>query len=39
MNDEQYTQAVDSGSYNRFTTDRAGYGIAQWTSAGRKEIS
>lgn len=37
MNDEQYTQAVDSGSYNRFTTDRAGYGIAQWTSAGRKE--
>lgn len=37
MDDEQYTEAVDSGSYTKFSADKAGYGIAQWTSAGRKE--
>ncbi len=37
MNDEQYTEAVDSGTYTNFSNDKAGYGIAQWTSAGRKE--
>lgn len=37
MNDEQYTEAVDDGTYTKFSTDKAGYGIAQWTSAGRKE--
>lgn len=37
MNDEQYTQAVDNGTYKNFTDDRAGYGLAQWTSSGRKK--
>lgn len=37
MNDEQYTAAVDNGTYTRFTTDGAGYGIAQWTARDRKE--
>lgn len=37
MSDSQYTKAVDNGSYKNFATDKAGYGIAQWTSSGRKE--
>ena len=39
MSDEEYTAAVDNGSYNatRFIKDSAGYGLAQWTSSGRKE--
>lgn len=37
MNDVQYTQAVDNGTYKNFTTDRAGYGICQWTASSRKE--
>lgn len=36
MNDIQYTQAVDNNTYTNFDIDRAGYGLAQWTSAGRK---
>ena len=35
--DETYTQAVDDGTYTEFATDRVGYGLAQWTSAGRKQ--
>lgn len=35
--DEEYTSKVDSGEYNNFIGDKAGYGLAQWTSAGRKE--
>ena len=34
--DASYTQAVDNGSYANFTTDRAGYGLAQWTVEDRK---
>lgn len=36
--DLSYTQAVDNGSYSasRFSSDEAGYGLAQWTSSGRK---
>ncbi len=37
MNDEQYTQAVDSGTYTKFINDGCGYGLAQWTSSGRKQ--
>lgn len=37
MTDEQYTQAVDNGSYTNFVGDSAGYGLAQWTSSGRKQ--
>lgn len=37
--DDTYTAAVDSGAYTKaqFSNDKAGYGLAQWTSAGRKE--
>lgn len=34
--DAFYTQAVDSGSYTNFTSDSAGYGLAQWTVEDRK---
>ena len=34
--DASYTQAVDDGSYNSFTSDSAGYGLAQWTVEDRK---
>ena len=37
MTDEQYTDAINNGSYKKFADDGAGYGIAQWTSSGRKE--
>lgn len=44
MNDEQYTAAVDNGTINKETflhpkggTSQYGYGLAQWTSPGRKE--
>lgn len=35
-NDKTYTAAVDDGSYTEFASDKAGYGLAQWTSSGRK---
>lgn len=37
MTDATYTANVDSGKYQRFVKDQAGYGLAQWTSAGRKQ--
>lgn len=36
MTDAEYTAAVDDGSYTEFATDRAGYGLAQWTNGTRK---
>lgn len=36
MTDEEYTKAVDSGRYSNFSTDNAGYGLAQWTTCSRK---
>ncbi len=35
--DDSYTTAVDTGAYQRFNDDLAGYGLAQWTSQGRKK--
>lgn len=35
--DASYTAAVDSGKYERFITDGAGYGLAQWTAPPRKK--
>lgn len=37
--DAAYTSGVDSGAYskNNFINDRAGYGLIQWTSSGRKK--
>lgn len=37
MTDEQYTEAVDNGTYTNFVKDKAGYGLAQWTFWSRKE--
>ena len=37
MNDDQYTSAVDNGSYKNFVKDKAGYGLAQWTYWTRKD--
>ena len=37
LNDDEYTAAVDNGSYNNFVHDSAGYGIAQWTYYSRKQ--
>lgn len=34
--DATYTAAVDNGSYINFSTDSAGYGLAQWTYSSRK---
>ncbi len=37
LSDEEYTEYVDNGTYTKFITDQCGYGIAQWTSEGRKK--
>lgn len=34
--DATYVAAVDSGAYNNFWGDKAGFGLCQWTSNGRK---
>lgn len=36
MSDDEYTKAVDEGSYTNFIHDGAGYGLAQWTYWSRK---
>ena len=35
--DEEYTVAVDKGTYGNFIKDAAGYGLAQWTFWRRKQ--
>ncbi len=37
MTDAEYTEAVDDGSYTAFSSDSAGYGLAQWTYSTRKK--
>lgn len=37
MSDEEYTEAVDDGSYTGFVDDRYGYGLCQWTLPSRKQ--
>ena len=37
FNSKEYTGAADTGSYGNFASDKAGYGIAQWTCPKRKE--
>lgn len=37
MTDEEYTKAVDKGTYTNFVYDSAGYGICQWTYWSRKK--
>lgn len=38
MSDEQYTAAVDNGTYTNFIHDSGGYGLAQWTDSERKGL-
>ena len=35
--DEEYTMLLDGGNYPDFVTDKAGYGLAQWTFWSRKQ--
>lgn len=37
MSDEEYTEAVDNGSYTSFVQDKGGYGLASWTYYTRKQ--
>ena len=37
LTDEEYVDQVNKGIYTRFTTDKVGFGLAQWTSQSRKE--
>ena len=37
MTDQQYTDAVDNGTYANFVHDKAGYGLCQWTYWSRKQ--
>lgn len=37
ITDEEYTRLVDDDNYPDFITDKAGYGLAQWTYYTRKE--
>ena len=37
MTDEQYTAAVDNGTYTNCVNDKYGYGIFQWTYWSRKQ--
>lgn len=37
MTDQQYVNAVDSGTYTNFANDAAGFGLAQWTERSRKQ--
>jgi len=36
MTDEQFTAAMDAGTYGNFVNDGYGYGLAQWTYHSRK---
>lgn len=37
VTDEEYTRLVDGNNYPSFVTDKAGYGLAQWTYHSRKK--
>lgn len=37
LTDAEYTESVDSGDYDNFANDKAGYGLAQWTWWSRKQ--
>lgn len=37
LSNEEYVRKVNDGSYTKFTTDRVGFGLAQWTFPSRKE--
>lgn len=36
LSDAEYVKSVNNGSYLNFASDRAGFGLCQWTSSGRK---
>ncbi len=37
ITDVEYTRLVDDNAHPGFATDKAGYGLAQWTSSNRKQ--
>lgn len=37
MSDNEYVAAVDNGTYKNFVSDSCGFGLAQWTTSGRKQ--
>lgn len=37
MTDEEFCAAYNSGAYTNFAKDSIGFGLAQWTSSGRKQ--
>lgn len=37
MNDREYTERVNNGSYQNFVNDSFNYGLAQWTQSTRKQ--
>ena len=37
ITDEEYTRLVDEGAYPDFVSDKAGYGLVQWTAYSRKK--
>ena len=37
MTSEEYIRKVNDGTYTKFTSDRAGFGLVQWTYPSRKE--
>lgn len=37
FSDDSYIVAVDTGAYSKFCEDKAGFGLAQWSSTGRKQ--
>ena len=38
MSDEEYTNAVDSGSYTAFATDKSYYGLNQWGGSRKQKL-
>ena len=38
MSDEEYTNAVDSGTYTDFATDRSYYGLNQWGGSRKQKL-
>lgn len=37
LTEQAYISGVNNGFYTNFATDRAGFGLCQWTSSGRKQ--
>ena len=38
LTSEEYTRRTDLGTYTQFTTDKAGYGLCQWSTTEKKTV-